>query len=121
MTIKPARGLDFPVTVPVLVIGSGACGLTAALAAHDAGAAVLGMHATPKRTGGDLMGYLLAAAEAADVPIMASAHVVALFAEGDGRIAGVEVARPDGATEMIGCAALVLACNGYGGDQALVR
>src|SRR3954452_103454 len=41
MTIKPARGLDFPVTVPVLVIGSGACGLTAALAAHDAGAAVL--------------------------------------------------------------------------------
>src|SRR6185437_8868895 len=35
--------------------------------------------------------------------------------------AGVEVARPDGASETIGCTALVLACNGYGGDPALVR
>jgi fumarate reductase flavoprotein subunit len=213
MTIKPSGGVDFPVTVPVLVIGSGACGLTAALAAHDAGAdvlvlerdrvprgstalssgfipaagtrfqhakgiddspalltadimaknkgrssptvtarvaeragptlewladrhrvpfevidgflypghSVLRMHATPKRTGADLMGYMLAAAEAADVPIMTSAHVVALFAEGDGRVVGVEVARPDGATEIIGCAVLILACNGYGGDPALVR
>src|SRR5260221_5721069 len=41
MTIKPARGIRFPVTVPVLVIGAGACGLTAALAARDAGAEVL--------------------------------------------------------------------------------
>ncbi len=29
--------------------------------------------------------------------------------------------RPDGAVEKIGCAVLVLACNGYGGDPALVR
>jgi len=213
MTIKPARGIHFPVSVPVLVIGAGACGLTASLAARDAGAevlvlerdrvprgstalssgfipaagthfqrdkgiedspalltadimaknkgrssptvtarvaeragptlewlaerhgipleviegflypghSVLRMHATPKRTGADLMGYLLAAAEAADIPYMTGAHVVALFADGEGRIAGVEVARPDGATETIGCTALVLACNGYGGDPALVR
>jgi fumarate reductase flavoprotein subunit len=214
MTIKPARGLQFPVTVPVLVIGSGACGLTAALAAHDCGAevlvlerdrvprgstalssgfipaagtrfqrekgiadgpalltadimaknkgrsspmvtarvaerigptlewladrhgvpfeviegflypghSVLRMHATPKRTGADLMDYLLAAAEAAAIPIMTSAHVVALFADEDRRVAGVEVARPDGTSETIGCAAaLVLTCNGYGGGPALVR
>jgi fumarate reductase flavoprotein subunit len=213
MTMKPARGFQFPVTVPVLVIGSGACGLTAALAAQDCGAevlvlerdrvprgstalssgfipaagthfqrekgivdspalltadimaknkgrsspmvtarvaervgptlewladrhgvpfeviegflypghSVLRMHATPKRTGADLMDYLLAAAEAADISIMTSAHVVALFADEDRRVAGVEVARPDGTSETIGCAALVLACNGYGGDPALVR
>jgi fumarate reductase flavoprotein subunit len=213
MTIKPAAGIRFPVTVPVLVIGAGACGLTAALAAKDAGAevlvlerdrvprgstalssgfipaagtrfqrakgiadspalltadimaknkgrssptvtarvaeyaaptlewladrhgvifeviegflypghSVLRMHATPKRTGADLMGYLLAAADAADIANMTSANVVALFADEGGRVAGVEVARPDGATETIGCAALVLACNGYGGDPALVR
>jgi fumarate reductase flavoprotein subunit len=213
MTIKPAAGIHFPVSVPVLVIGAGACGLTASLAARDAGAevlmlerdrvprgstalssgfipaagtrfqrdkgiedspalltadimaknkgrssptvtarvveragptlewlaerhgipfeviegflypghSVLRMHATPKRTGADLMDYLLTAATAAEIPYMTSARVVALFADGEGRIAGVEVARPDGATETIGCAALVLACNGYGGDPALVR
>jgi fumarate reductase flavoprotein subunit len=85
------------------------------------GHSVLRMHATPKRTGADLMDYLLTATTAAEIPYMTSAHVVALFADGEGRIAGVEVARPDGATETIGCAALVLACNGYGGDPALVR
>ena len=41
MSVKPAAGIRFPVTVPVLVIGAGACGLTASLAAQDAGAEVL--------------------------------------------------------------------------------
>jgi fumarate reductase flavoprotein subunit len=52
---------------------------------------------------------------------MTSAQAIALFADEGGRVAGVEIARPDGTTETIGCAALVLACNGYGGDPALVR
>lgn len=213
MSVRPATGIDFPVTIPVLVIGAGACGLTAALAAHDAraevlvlerdrmprgstalssgfipaagtrfqrdkgiadspallvadimaknkgrssptvtarvaeragptlewladlhgipfeviegflypGHSVLRMHATPRRTGADLMNYLLAATDSAGIPLMTSAHVVALFADESGRIVGVEIARPDGARETIGCAALVLACNGYGGDPALVQ
>ena len=41
MTVKPAEGVPFPISVPVLVIGAGACGLTAALAAREAGAEVL--------------------------------------------------------------------------------
>lgn len=41
MSVVPAAGVDFSVSVAVLVIGAGACGLTAALAAHDAGAEVL--------------------------------------------------------------------------------
>ncbi len=213
MTIKPAEGIAFPVTVPVLVIGGGACGLMAALAARDAGAdvlvverdrtprgstalssgfipaagtrfqrakgiedspalltadlmaknkgrssravtprvaeragptlewladrhqvpfevvegflypghSVLRMHATPKRTGADLMAYLLAAVERAGIDLLTSAHVVALLAENSGRVAGVEIERPDGARELVGCSALVLACNGYGGNAALVR
>jgi len=213
MSIKPADGVEFPLSVPVLVIGAGACGLTAALSARDAGAevvalerdrvprgstalssgfipaagtrfqrakgiedspallaadlmaknkgrshpqvtarvaeragptlewladrhgvpfevvegflyaghSVLRMHATPKRTGVELMSYLLAAAEAAGVECLASAHVVALFAERDGRVAGVELARPDGVRERVGCRTLVLACNGYGGNPAMVR
>ena len=213
MSIKPADGVDFPVTVPVMVIGAGACGLTAALAARDAGAealvlerdrmprgstalssgfipaagtrfqrakgiadspalltadlmaknkgrssrrvtarvaeragptlewladrhevpfdvvegflypghSVLRMHATPKRTGADLMAYLLAATERVGIECLTSAHVVALFANESGKVAGVEIERPDGARERVGCAALVLACNGYGGDPVFVR
>lgn len=213
MTIKPADGVDFPVTVPVLVIGGGACGLIAALAAREAGAevlvlerdraprgstalssgfipaagtrfqrakgiadsaalltadlmaknkgrssrevtarvaeragvtvewladrhkvpfdvvdgflypghSVLRMHATPKRTGADLMQYLLAAVERAGTECVTSAQVVSLFADHDGRVSGVEIARPDGAWELVGCSALMLACNGYSGNPALVR
>ncbi len=35
-------------------------------------------------------------------------------------MAGVEIVRPDGVREAIGCRALVLACNGYGGNPELV-
>ena len=40
----------FEVTVPVLVIGGGACGLIAALAAHDAGADDCDAHYDLRRT-----------------------------------------------------------------------
>src|SRR5207245_5590548 len=62
-----------------------------------------------------------AAASREGVDIMTNARVATLFAEDDGRVAGVEIARPDGVREEIGCATLVLACNGYGGNRALVR
>jgi fumarate reductase flavoprotein subunit len=213
MTVRPAADARFAASVRVLIIGAGACGLTAALAAHDAdaevmllerdrtpsgstalssgfipaagtrfqrakgiedspallvadlmaknkgrssrrvtarvaeragpalewladahrvpfevidgflypGHSVLRMHATPKRTGADLMGYLLAATEAASIACVTGAHVVSLYAADDGRVTGVEIERPDGAGESIGCAALVLACNGYGGNADMVR
>ena len=213
MSVRPAAGMEFPVSVPVLVIGAGACGLVAALAARDAGAEVLvlerdrsprgstalssgfipaagtrfqrekgieddparlaadlfaknkhrsdpavttrvaeragptlewladrhgipweivegflyaghqvlRMHATPKRTGADLMDRLLAAASTAGIEILAEATVTALYADPDGRVRGVGVERPDGSGERIGCGALVLACSGYGGDPELVR
>jgi fumarate reductase flavoprotein subunit len=41
MSILPGDGHRFDYSVPVVVIGAGACGLTAALAARDAGADVL--------------------------------------------------------------------------------
>jgi len=213
VTIRPAEGVDFSVSVQMLVIGAGACGLVAALAARDAGTdvlvlerdrmprgstalssgfipaaatrfqrakgiadspalftadlmaknkgrssravtarvaeragatlewlndrhqvpfevvegflypghSVLRMHATPKRTGADLMEYLLAALNRAGIECLTSAQVVSLFADRAGRISGIEIARPDGARELVGCSALLLACNGYGGNPALVR
>ena len=213
MTIVPAAGVTFEIEVPVAIVGGGACGLTAALSAREAGVdalvierdplpsgstalsaglipaagtrfqaensirdeadllvsdfqakakgradpavvaaitrqsgpaiewladihgipfglvegfvypghSALRMHGTPKRTGAELMGALIGAAEASGVDLMTDASVTRLYADDDGRIAGLEVARPDGACERIGCRALILACNGFGGDPELVH
>jgi fumarate reductase flavoprotein subunit len=213
MRVSPAHGEAFETEVPVVIIGGGACGLTAALTLRDAGIAALileqdaapagstalssgfipacgtrwqqargveddvalmagdiqakakqladpaivdlccqksgptlewlaerhaipfvlvegflytgqrraRMHAMPERTGAALMARLLAAAEAAEVDILCGAEVVELFADGDGRITGISYTRPDGSAERVGCQALVLACNGFGGNAEMVR
>ena len=79
------------------------------------------MHGLPTRSGEELVDRLREAAEKAGADILCDAHVVALHAAPDGRIAGLTLRRPDGTEERIGCAALVLACNGYGGNKDLVR
>jgi len=75
------------------------------------------MHGLPSRTGAELIDRLRSAAEARDIPILTGRVCEALFADEDGFIAGVELA----GGETIGCGALVLACNGYGGNPELVR
>jgi fumarate reductase flavoprotein subunit len=212
MTVKPPPQAGFEATVPVVVIGGGAAGLCAALAAHEAGVEVvvlerdplprgstalsaglipaagtrfqreLGiadapalfaadiqrkahgeadqaivdlvagqsgptvewlaeryflpfsvvddfdypghcarrMHGLPTRSGAELIDRLRQAIEEASVPLITDATVTALFADGGGRVRGVEATRPDGSHDPIGCDALILACNGYGGNPALV-
>jgi fumarate reductase flavoprotein subunit len=78
------------------------------------------MHALPSRTGAELIDYLRSAAEARGIPILTQRVAETLFADEDGFIEGVEIKGRDGA-EAIGCGALVLACNGYGGHPELVR
>lgn len=213
MDVKPAEGESFDAEFPVVIIGGGACGLTAALTLKDSGTAALileqdaapagstalssgfipafatrwqgargvddtlelmagdiqakakqladpaivelccnksaptlewladrhgipfvliegflytgqrraRMHAVPERTGAALMARMLAAAEAAEVDILCGAEVTALYADGDGRVRGVGYRRPDGSQERLGCQALVLACNGFGGNAEMVR
>ncbi|MEO1495124.1 MAG: FAD-dependent oxidoreductase [Pseudomonadota bacterium] len=77
------------------------------------------MHAVPERTGTGLVTRLLTAAGTAGLPIATGARVTTLFRTAH-QIKGVAVTRPDGQTETIGCRALVLACNGYGGNRDLV-
>lgn len=77
------------------------------------------MHAVPEKTGEGLIARLAAAVEDVGVPVVTDAHVTALFADGE-RVTGAEVTRPDGRVERIGCRALVLACNGFGGNRDLV-
>lgn len=78
------------------------------------------MHGLASRSGAELIDRLRAAAEAAGIDIVTGAHVTGLVATPEGRIRGLVVTRPDGSGERIGCRALVLACNGYGGNRALV-
>ncbi|MBN8943233.1 MAG: FAD-dependent oxidoreductase [Rhizobiales bacterium] len=78
------------------------------------------MHGLASRSGAELIDRLRAAVESAGVAIMTGAHVTALVARPDGTVRGLELTRPDGATERIGAETVVLACNGYGGNKALV-
>lgn len=213
MAVKPAGESAFDITIPVVIVGAGACGLTAALAAkqsgadvlvlerdrlprgstamssgmipaagtrfqtergiednaalfardiqaknHDAadravvarvtaysgptvewlvdrwgvplslvegflypGHSVMRMHAPPSRTGAELIGALVRAAEEAGIDILTDARVIDLFTADDGRVVGLSFERPDGAIEHVGCDRLVLACNGYGGNAGMVR
>jgi fumarate reductase flavoprotein subunit len=84
------------------------------------GHSALRMHGLPTRTGLELINRLRSATEAGGT-IVGERLAETLFTAPDGRICGVEILRGDGARERIGCEALVLACNGYGGNPDLVR
>jgi fumarate reductase flavoprotein subunit len=79
------------------------------------------MHSLRQRTGAALVAALDQAARAAGADLLASARVTELWADGADRIIGLRVERPDGGSELIACDALLLACNGFGGNPALVR
>ncbi len=85
------------------------------------GHSAMRMHGLPTRTGLELINRLRQAAESSDIAIIPERIADGLLAEPDGRIRGVEILRGDGKRERIGCAALILACNGFGGNQDLVR
>src|SRR5579864_7477502 len=85
------------------------------------GHSAMRMHGLPSRTGLELINRLRHAAETSDIAIISERIAEGLLAEPDGRIRGVEILRGDGGRERVGCAALILACNGFGGNQELVR
>jgi fumarate reductase flavoprotein subunit len=85
------------------------------------GHSALRMHGLPNRTGLELINALRNAVETNDMAILTERVAERLLAEPDGHIRGVEILRGDGKRERIGCAALILACNGYGGNPDLVR
>lgn len=78
------------------------------------------MHSLPKRTGSELIDRLREAVAARDIPILTEFRATTLFTDEATRIAGIAGTRPGGGEERIGCKALVLACNGYGGNRDLV-
>ncbi|MFY9512479.1 MAG: FAD-dependent oxidoreductase [Rubrivivax sp.] len=77
------------------------------------------MHTLPERSGAALVGALTAAAENAGAMLVTQALVRELWWSGE-RVLGVGYERPDGSVEHLGCQALLLACNGFGGNTAMV-
>src|SRR4051812_15508320 len=79
------------------------------------------MHAAKSLDGAELHAALLAAGGGGGIPPAPPPHAPDPHADADRRIRGVRVTRPDGKTEDIGCDALVLACNGYGGSKEMLK
>ncbi|VTU21679.1 Fumarate reductase flavoprotein subunit precursor [Variovorax sp. PBS-H4] len=79
------------------------------------------MHALTQKTGAALMAALQSAAEAAGIPVLTQALVETLWLDDADRVIGLGYRRPDGREEQLGCDALLLACNGFGGNAAMVR
>jgi succinate dehydrogenase/fumarate reductase flavoprotein subunit len=79
------------------------------------------LHGVPGRNGAELLARLAEAAEHAGALISTSAQVSALYADGEGRVAGLRVSRPDGNEEHLGCRAVVLATCGFAASRAMIQ
>lgn len=79
------------------------------------------MHAVPEHTGAALLAALERTATAAGADILTEAVVRELWMDDQDRVLGVGYVRPDGSVEHLACDMLLLACNGFGGNAAMVR
>jgi len=79
------------------------------------------MHTTPGRSGTEFLGYLTNASARSELDLLTSARASHLYIDADRRIRGISYVRPDGSTDTVKCEALLLACNGFGGNPALVE
>jgi fumarate reductase flavoprotein subunit len=79
------------------------------------------MHTLPQRTGAALVQALEAAAARGGAMLLGHALARELWCDAEGRVLGVGFARPDRRIEHLACRVLLLACNGFGGNAAMVR
>jgi fumarate reductase flavoprotein subunit len=79
------------------------------------------MHAVPEKTGAALVAQLERAAMAAGADLLTEATVRTLWVDAAQRVTGLSYERPDGTLEHLRCELVVLACNGFGGNTAMVR
>ena len=79
------------------------------------------MHCLRERTGAALVTALATAAERSGAMLMTRARVRDLYCDAGRRVVGVGIERPDGDREAIRCDAVLLACNGFGGNAAMVH
>ena len=77
------------------------------------------MHALADRGGATLLSSLYSALAKQGVRLEPSAHVTDLVVDDAQRVVGVRYKR-GGRVESVGCATLILACNGFAGNSQLV-
>jgi fumarate reductase flavoprotein subunit len=85
------------------------------------GHSVRRMHAVPQKTGAALVAQLERAAVRAGADIVTQATVRQIYVDSAQRVTGVGYQRPDGSMEHLRCDALILGCNGFGGNPQMVR
>ncbi len=85
------------------------------------GHSVRRMHSLSARTGAALMMQLEQAATRAGADILTEATVCELWVDAQECVVGVGYLRPNGQREHVRCDALLLACNGFGGNPAMVK
>jgi len=79
------------------------------------------MHFLPTRTGLELINRLRSSAETSDITILTGRVADRLCVDANNRLCGLELVRNDRSRELVGCKALLLACNGFGGNPGMVR
>jgi fumarate reductase flavoprotein subunit len=78
------------------------------------------IHGWAGHGGQDMVDLLHVRLAEAGIPVLTEARLSAVEADAVGRIRGVSIERPGGATEAIGCGALVLACGGFAANHAMI-
>ncbi len=79
------------------------------------------MHSLPQRTGAALVAALESAAERAGATLLTQALVNELWCDNTDHVIGLAYVRPNGSVEHLACDTVILACNGFGGNRAMVR
>ena len=79
------------------------------------------MHSVPEHTGAALLAAMGRIAGDNGADTLTEAVVRELWLDAGDRVLGVGYVRPDGSREHIACDALVLACNGFGGNTTMVN
>jgi fumarate reductase flavoprotein subunit len=78
------------------------------------------VHGWAGHAGQDLLELLHQKVADAGVMVLNPARVVEAISDADGRVLGVEIERPDGTREQVGCQALVIASGGFAGNHTMV-
>ena len=79
------------------------------------------VHGWPGHGGEDVLQLMHARVLASGADVLLGARLTDVFADEAGRVVGVEIRRPDGEVERIGCQALVMAMGGFAGNPQMVR
>lgn len=80
----------------------------------------LRVHGWAGHGGSDMIQLLHARLDEAGIDVLTGARLTAIIPDDAGDIAGIEIERPDGARERIGCGALILASGGFAANHAMI-